>query len=116
MNNTLVKVQNKGQVTIPSRLRKQAGIMEGDMVEAIFQRGHIVLTPKAVIDRSVFPNADKDYTPAQRSVINARLAKSAEDIRKGRTYGPFNTVDEMIASLESELKKRTIKRKPKRSR
>src|ERR1700682_2822563 len=47
---TLVKVQHKGQVSIPTRLRQQAGIAEGDMVEATFQRGHIVLTPKVVID------------------------------------------------------------------
>lgn len=31
---TIVKVQHKGQVTIPARLRTQAGIVEGDLVEA----------------------------------------------------------------------------------
>ena len=114
---TLVKVQHKGQVTIPSRLRQQAGIAEGDMVEATFQRGHIVLKPKLIIDRSAFPNADDEYTPAQRRTINARLAKADEEIKKGRTYGPFNTADEMIASMEKQLKKRAAaKRKTKRSR
>lgn len=104
-------------MTIPSRLRKQAGIAEGDLVEAIFQRGHIVLKPKVVLDRSAFPNADDEYTPAQRRVVNARLAKADEDIQKGRTYGPFHTVDDMIASMERELKKRASgKRKAKRPR
>lgn len=117
MSNTLIRVQNKGQVTIPSRLRRQAGIVEGDMVEATFQRGHIVLKPKVVIDRSVFPNADDEYTTAQRRIIDKRLAKADEDIKKGRTYGPFNTADEMIASMEANLKKmRAAKRKTKRSR
>jgi AbrB family looped-hinge helix DNA binding protein len=51
---TIVKVQHKGQVTIPTRLRTQAGIVEGDFVEATFHRGKIVLTPKLVIDRSQF--------------------------------------------------------------
>src|SRR5258706_15877329 len=102
MSTTLVKVQHKGQVTIPSRLRRQAGIAEGDMVEATFQRGNIVLTPKVIIDRSAFPNADDEYTPAQRRIIDARLAKADEDIKKGRTYGPFNSADEMIASMERE--------------
>ena len=87
------------------------------MVEATFQRGHIVLTPKVVIDRSAFPNADDEYTPAQRRAINARLAKADEEIKKGRTYGPFDTVDEMIASMERELKKRAAaKKKAKHSR
>ena len=71
---TLVKVLQKGQVTIPTRLRAQAGIVEGDMVEATFHRGKIILTPKLVIDRSQFPNADDEYTPAQRRVIDAHLA------------------------------------------
>jgi hypothetical protein len=54
---TLVKVQHKGQVTIPTRLRRQAGIAEGDL-------------------------------------------------KKGRTFGPFNTADEMIASMKAQLSKR----------
>ena len=87
------------------------------MVEATFQRGHIVLKPQLVIDRSAFPNADDEYTPAQRRSINARLAKADKDIKKGRTYGPFNSAEEMIASMEKELKKRAAaKRKAKRSR
>jgi len=34
------------------------------------------------------------------------LAESEEDLKKGRTFGPFNTADEMIASMKRELKKR----------
>ena len=86
------------------------------MVEATFQRGQIVLRPQLVIDRSAFPNANDEYTPAQRRVIDARLAKATKEIKQGRTYGPFNTADEMIASMESELKKRAAKRNTKRSR
>jgi AbrB family looped-hinge helix DNA binding protein len=111
MSTTLVKVQHKGQVTIPSRLRRQAGIAEGDIVEASFQRGQIVLTPKAVIDRAAFPNADGEYTPAQRREINARLAKADREIKSGRTFGPFDHADDMIASIERELKKRAAARK-----
>jgi AbrB family looped-hinge helix DNA binding protein len=105
MSTSLVKVQHKGQVTIPSRLRKQAGIAEGDMVEATFQRG------KIVIDRSAFPNADGEYTPAQRRVINARLAKADKEIKSGRTFGPFDNADDMIVSIERELKKRAAGKK-----
>ena len=111
LSTTLVKVQHKGQVTIPSRLRQHAGIAEGDIVEATFQRGHIVLTPKVVMDRSWFPNADGEYTPAQRRVINARLAKADKEIKSGRTFGPFDNADDMIASIERGLKKRAAGRK-----
>ena len=113
---TLVKVQHKGQVTIPTRLRSQAGISEGDLVEASFHRGKIILTPKLVIERSKFPTTDDKYTPEQCRVIDARLAESTRDIKKAHTYGPFNTADEMIRSMKEQLKKRAAARKAKRSR
>ena len=101
----LVKVQNNGQVTIPPRLRSQAGISEGDLVEASFDRGRIVLTPKPIIDRSKFPSAEDEFTPEQRRVIDREIARGLEDIKQGRTYGPFNTVEEMAASIEGNIKK-----------
>ncbi len=75
------------------------------------------LTPKAVIDRSAIPNADNEYTPSQRRVINARLARADKEIKSGRTFGPFDNADDMIASIERELEKRAAARKKnKRSR
>ena len=38
--------------------------------------GKIVITPRLLIDRSQFPNADDEYTPAQRRIIDARLDKA----------------------------------------
>jgi bifunctional DNA-binding transcriptional regulator/antitoxin component of YhaV-PrlF toxin-antitoxin module len=99
---TLVKIHRKGQM--PVKLRSLAGISEGDLVEAAFQRGKIVITPPLVIDRSQFSTADEEYTPAHRRAIDARLAKSDEDIRHGRVYGPFNTAEEMAASVEANIK------------
>jgi len=108
---TLVKIHRKGQMTLPTRLRTQAGISEGDLVEAVFHSGKIVLTPTLTVDRSKFSNADDEYTPEQRRVIDARLAESEEDLKRGRTFGPFNTAEEMIASMKAQLKKRSAVRK-----
>jgi len=108
---TLVKIHRKGQMTLPSRLRSAIGVSEGDTVEASVHRGKIVLTPKVVIDRSKFRNADDEYTPAQRRFIDARIAEGMEDFKKGRFYGPFKTADEMIASMESNLKRRAATKK-----
>ena len=110
---TLVKIQRKGQMTLPSRLRSAIGIAEGDLVEATVQRGKIVLTPKVVIDRSRFPTADDEYTPAQRRDIDAQLAKSLEDVKKGRVSPAFETVADFAASLKADAKK--LKAKTKRS-
>ena len=99
---TLVRIHRKGQMTLPSRLRSAVGLAEGDLIEASVQRGKIVLTPKLLIDRSRFPNADDEYTPAQRRVIDARLAKSDEDIKRGRVYGPFSTHEGFLDALHKE--------------
>jgi len=48
------------------------------------------------------PNADDEYPPAQRRVIDVRLAEA----RKGPYYGPFKTADEAIAFLRKSIRNR----------
>src|ERR1022692_1671074 len=111
---TLVKIHRKGQMTLPTKLRSLAGISEGDLVEAAFQRGKIVITPKLVIDRSKFPNADDEYTPAQRRAVNRGIAQSEKEYKQGRSFGPFNTAEEMAASIEANIRKlRAAKKRAK---
>ena len=114
--NTTAKIQHKGQVTIPTSVRRQAGLSKGDLVNFAFQRGKIVITPRLVIDRAQFPNADDEYTPAQRRIIDARLDESEEDLKNGRGYGPFDTAEEMIAHMKGQLKQRAAAKKTRRSR
>ena len=83
----VVKVQKKGQVTLPVRLRAKAGIAEGDLVEVQIEHGKITFTPKSLVDR--------------------HIAESLEDYKKGRSYGLFETAEGMIASLKANLKKRS---------
>ena len=108
--NTTARVQDKGQVTIPTTVRRQAGLSKGDLVSFTFTRGRIVITPKLVIDRSKFETADDEYTPTQRRVIDARLAKADEDIKHGRVQGPFDSHKEFIDSLHKEAKRMGAKK------
>src|SRR5437773_7981394 len=96
---TLVKIHRKGQMTLPSRLRSAIGVSEGDVVEATVKQGKIVLSPKLIIDRSQFPTAVEEYTPARRRIMDARLAEPAAHLKSGRFTGPFNTTDQMIVSF-----------------
>ena len=112
---TFVKVQPKGQMTIPRRVRSAVGLIDGDLVEVRAVGKKIVITPQLVIDRSRFLNADDEYTPAQRRIIDARLAESEEDLKNGRTFGPFNTADEMIADMKARLRKGPRAKKTKRA-
>ena len=82
----LVKIKEKYQVTLPASLRRKAGLAVGDLLEATVEGKKITLTPKSVVDRE--------------------LALALEDVRKGRTYGPFTTVDDLMRSLTRDVKKR----------
>jgi AbrB family looped-hinge helix DNA binding protein len=107
----LVKVTPKYQVTIPTLVRRKMGVGAGDVLEAKIEKGKITLTPKAIADGS-----DPEYTPEQKRAIDMRLAKSLAEVKKGLTFGPFDTADEMIASMRRELKKRSALKKPKSAR
>jgi hypothetical protein len=51
----------------------------------------------------------------QRRVIDAQLAASKDDVKKGRVHGPFETHEAMIAFLHDQVKKaRSKKSTPKR--
>ena len=109
---TIVRVHRKGQMTLPSAMRTAIGIADGDLIEATVLRGKIVLTPKSVVDRSGFPNADDEYTPEQRRAIDAQLREA----EKGPFQGPFVTADEMITNLKTQLTKPSTAKKSKQHR
>ena len=73
--------------------------------------------PRAALSR-FFPSSRPpgEYTPEQRRTVDARLAEGLADIKAGRTYGPFNTADEMVAHMKAPIKKRAAVKKEKRAR
>jgi bifunctional DNA-binding transcriptional regulator/antitoxin component of YhaV-PrlF toxin-antitoxin module len=98
----------KSALVVPPSVRRRAGLKHGDQVEFRVSGSVINIIPK-------LPSADDEYTPAQRRIIDARLAESAEDLKNGRAFGPFDTASEMIASMKRELKKRAPAKKAQRS-
>jgi AbrB family looped-hinge helix DNA binding protein len=100
-----VKVR-KGQVTIPTRIRSRLGIADGDVLDMKVRSNCVVLTPKPAIDD------DPEYTPEQRKIVEAELAKGLEDIKMGRVYGPFKTIAELERSMRQVGKKLRSKSKP----
>jgi bifunctional DNA-binding transcriptional regulator/antitoxin component of YhaV-PrlF toxin-antitoxin module len=101
-----VTVQNESDLVVPRSVRRRAGIKSGDQVEFKVSRGVINIIPKRL-------SADDEYTPAQRRVIDSRLAKAETDIKKGRLYGPFETHEAMIDFLHGEVKRRKAQGKAK---
>ncbi len=102
----LVAVKNKFQVVIPYKLRASVRVKVGDFMEAKVVKGSVVLTPKKIVDDySDMPNADDEYTPAQRKVLDAKLAEAVAEYRAGKSYGPFDTHKGMMDFLNKETKK-----------
>jgi len=81
----MVTVNDEYQVLIPPNVREQIGLHVGDELEAKVEHGKITLTRK--------------------SLVRQAIAEGLEDIKKGRVYGPFETVDEMLASLKGAKSK-----------
>jgi bifunctional DNA-binding transcriptional regulator/antitoxin component of YhaV-PrlF toxin-antitoxin module len=100
-----VTVKNRTPLTVPDRVRRRAGFKPGDEVEFKASGGVVTILAK-------LPLADEEYTPAQRRIIDARL----DEAEKGPFYGPFNTMDDMIAHLKAEVKRRKSAKKSKRHR
>ena len=87
---SIVRVKTKYQVTLPTAVRERAGVNIGDVLEAKVEKGKITFAPKSVLDR--------------------HLAEGLEDLKHGRTHGPYKSAKEAIAALEVRAKKHAKRR------
>jgi bifunctional DNA-binding transcriptional regulator/antitoxin component of YhaV-PrlF toxin-antitoxin module len=100
-----VKNDNKLPLVVPSAVRRTAGFKSGQELEFKATGGMITIVPKP-------PAANLEYAVAERRAIDRGIAASEEDYKEGRSYGPFETHEEFIASLQAEgAKLRAKKRK-----
>lgn len=86
----IVTVKNKFQIVIPQHIREQVHVEVGDLLGANVEDGKITFTPKNLVDRHV--------------------AEGLEDIRKGRTHGPYESAAAAIEALEKRAKRTSKKR------
>jgi AbrB family looped-hinge helix DNA binding protein len=85
----VVRIKNKYQVTLPKAARQALGMEIGDFLEAHVEKGKVTLTPRTLLDK--------------------QLAQALEQVRKGKAYGPFDSVDEMIIALKKNYRKSSKK-------
>jgi len=104
-----VTVKNKTPLVVPPAVRRQAGLKNGQEIEFRVSGGVISISPK-------LPTADDEYTLEQLRIVDAELAEGLADIEAGRTFGPFNSADEMITHMKAQIKKKATVRKVKRPR
>ena len=85
-----VKIKEKYQVTLPASVRAKVGVVVGDLLEAEVKGKQITLTPKIAVDRAF---------------VEKRLAEGLDDLKAGRTYGPFSSARDAVRSLRREVKR-----------
>ena len=101
-----ITLKRKVPLIVPPSVQRKARLKAGDRVEFKAAPGMITIISKLPVASRATPSlADDEYTPAQRRIIDRQIAEGLEDIKNGRTHGPFNTVQEMIASIEANIKK-----------
>ena len=103
-----VKNDNKMPLVIPLSLRRKAGFKSGQDLKFSASNGVIIIAPKAT-------SANDEYTPAERRAIDSGIAASEKQYAAGKSYGPFRTATEAIASLDANLRKRAAAKKRKLS-
>ena len=88
----IVAVKSKFQIVIPQHIREQVHVEIGDLLEANVEDGKITFTPKGLVDR--------------------HLAEGLEDLKQGRTHGPYANARDGIKALETRAKRHAKKRRP----
>jgi AbrB family looped-hinge helix DNA binding protein len=87
----LVKLRQKGQLTIPDEIRRAVRLREGDYLAVSVRGDAIVLEPKAVVDAS--------QAWFWRKVWQTGESEASEDIEAGRTTR-YESDAEFLESLD----------------
>jgi AbrB family looped-hinge helix DNA binding protein len=93
--NTVLQIRSNGQITLPTSVRRQANLNEGDLLEIILEQdGSLRLVPKVAIDRSQAYFWTRRWQQAEREVD--------ADLKVGR-FQDFDTMDDFIKALEEDI-------------
>ena len=75
----IIKIGVSRQVAIPKKIYDELELTPGDYMEISVQNNNLVLTPKVFIEK--------------------RLVQGLQDIKEGRTVGPFDNATDAIKAL-----------------
>jgi len=88
----LVRVQEKGQVTLPARVRKRLGIKKGDLVAVIETPEGVLITPQEVVATRALAEIGKALK--EQGLTLEDMIESGREIREElfrEQYGHLDT-------------------------
>ena len=99
---TLTKITRNYQVTIPPAARRALKLKVGDFIEATPQRNGVLLRPAKVVTDEGFEQE-----------VRRRLREGLADLKAGRTSGPFENADDVVAHLHRVATRAPRRRRPR---
>ena len=102
----IAKIRRDGQITIPVKLREEAGLRPGDIVDLKYEDNQISLKPMKLVERE--ENKKREEAKEKFFKIVDRVQKRNKDV-------PLEEVEEVIneavqAAKEEELKELKLQR------
>jgi antitoxin PrlF len=94
----LVRIQEKGQVTIPTEIRKKLGLKRGDLVAVLETPDGVFITPQQVLATKALDSIGDILK--EKGVSLEELIASGRDIRTDllqETYGITQTPKENLS-------------------
>jgi antitoxin PrlF len=94
----LVRIQEKGQVTIPTEIRKKLGLKRGDLVAVVETPEGVFITPQQVVATKAFDSIGEILK--EQGLSLAELIAAGRQIRTNllqETYGIQDTPKERLS-------------------
>jgi len=85
------KVTRHGQITLPASVRKQLGVVEGDIIEIEVTDDGATLVPKKLVDKGQAYFWSKEWQEGER--------EAESDIKSGRVR-VYDSAKELIKELD----------------
>ncbi len=91
MSTQVVRVQEKGQVTIPFEIRKKLNLKKGDLVSFVETRSGVMIVPAEVIVSQAFEQIEKALN--EKNIKLEDLLVRGRQIREGLVEDEYNPTD-----------------------
>ena len=90
MQQTTIKMQSRGVLTLPKKIRDKAGLSSGSLVDVSEQNGEIRIKPASRLDPELL----------------ADIRQSLADLKAGRVSPAFSSIKEFKAYMSNKSRKR----------
>jgi AbrB family looped-hinge helix DNA binding protein len=105
----LVRVQEKGQVTLPTEIRRRLGLKKGDLVAVVATDGGILITPQEVVAVAALERIGEQLRTHRMSLDDFTAATHGlediawERVRQVQDRNAGNDPDEVLADVSAEV-------------